>query len=363
MKKTAFLLSFALPLTIFYSCHKTKDTFARDSGTVYLDIPAETYNYFVQDESANNIATLGRVLFYDRHLSINNSISCGSCHKQAYAFSDNTALSRGFENRFAGRNTPALQNLGISGKFFSGGRGNSALFWDGRERDLSKLVSRPISNHIEMGIDNLGSLEQKLAALPYYGELFEKAFGSEQITIEKISVSVAAFMESIRAENTRFDQYQQGYTPLNALELEGETLFNNKYNCRTCHNERIGGYVSGLFKSIGLEVQPVDKGVGAITKDPSDNGKFKVPNLRNVALTAPYMHDGRFKTLDDVLEHYSHGIQADANLDEQLKDSNGQPKHMNINTHEKQAIIAFLHTLTDIDMITNPAYSDPFKIK
>ena len=135
-------------------------------------------------------------------------------------------------------------------------------------------------------------------------------------------------------------------------------------NCGNCHNEQVNGYFSGQFRDIGLDASYSDLGLGAISGRAEDRGRFKVPNLRNVTLTAPYMHDGRFKTLDDVLDHYSHNINSSANLDTFLKTTGtGAPMRMNISAHENQAIIGFLGTLTDADMITNPAYSDPFKTK
>jgi cytochrome c peroxidase len=367
MKKALLLLA-VLPAVVFFSCHRSGSLVPEGSGTVYLDLPDSPYNYskvFGSNSFTNHQATLGRVLFYDRHLSINNSVSCGSCHKQALAFSDNVAFSSGFENRKTGRNTPPIQNLGFSGFGPIGGKGRGSLFWDGRETDIEKLIARPIANHVEMGMSDLSALEEKLKDLPYYKDLFRNAYGTEEITIDRVSRAVASFCSAIMSINTRFDQQQQtGGSALNALELEGQNLFMNKYDCSGCHNEQVNGYFSGRFMNIGLDAPYSDNGLGTITGSASDNGKFKVPNLRNVALTAPYMHDGRFNTLDDVLEHYSHGIKADANLDTLLKaPGTSAPLRMNISAHEKVAIIAFLHTLTDMNMITDPAYSDPFKLK
>ena len=368
----------ALPVAIFFSCHRADVPTPEGGGDAYLDLPDSAYTYYGVPGSSSGLdtinrqTTLGRVLFYERQLSLNNSVSCGSCHKQAFAFSDNVARSAGFENKLTSRNTPALQNLGFSGFFLTGGgpggikfTGGGSLFWDGREREMQKLITRPISNHVEMGMTDLDAMVAKLKALPYYKELFQRAYGTDEITTEKISTSVALFVNAIKATNTRFDQDQQhSGSQLSALELEGMSLFNQKYNCAGCHNENIHGYFSGAFMNIGLEAPYVDKGVGVISGSSEDNGKFKVPNLRNVTLTAPYMHDGRFKTLDAVLEHYSHGIKPDANLDILLRNpSTGAPLRMNISTHEKEAIIAFLGALTDVDMITNPYFSDPFKIK
>jgi cytochrome c peroxidase len=330
MKKLTLLVLLCATVAVF-SCKKEKEI--TGNSTVVLDLPATPYDYFGGNPQENAKATLGRVLFYDRHLSINNSIACASCHRQELAFADNLAGSRGFENRITSRNSMAIQNLNINGMgggvFFVGG---TSLFWDGRENNINNLIRRPIANHVEMGIDDLGSLPAKLAQLPYYSKLFTEAFGSDEITVDNLSTAVATFLAAINSTNTRFDQATNGtgQTHLTGLELQGQSLFNTKYECTSCHQPSIGGYSSTEFMNIGLDYQPMDKGRAAITNDPSDVGRFKIPNLRNVALTAPYMHDGRFSTLDAVLEHYSHGIQKNTNLDARLRTANGDAIRMNI---------------------------------
>lgn len=365
MKKYILLLPLACA-AIFYSCKKDQNAPSNGTGTVYLDLPEKTYNYFgnVQlGDEFNDKATLGRVLFYDQHLSLNNSISCASCHKQANAFSDNVAFSRGYENKLTGRNSMAIENINNNNFFVPGGElSGGTLFWDGRENNVQSLVTKPISNHVEMGIENVSVLPQKLAALPYYKDLFAKAFGAEEITVDKMTEAMYYFLIAIRADATRFDAYMQGNGQLSALEISGMALFNNTYNCNNCHHVFNGSYTSLDFMDIGLDMNGKDKGKGAITGLATDMGRFKIPNLRNVALTAPYMHDGRFKTLDEVLDHYSHNIKNDVNLDSKLK-VNGEPTRMNISTQDRQAIIAFLNTLTDYKMVTDPKFSNPFKVK
>lgn len=380
MKKYLCLLAVGTFVTVFYSCQRLDSPEPEGGGEAYLDLPETVYQYQgtvsnMYFDKLNHQATLGRVLFYERQLSINNSVSCGSCHKQALAFADNVAGSVGFENRITGRNTPAIQNLSFSGfqiggtdqngaRFFDG---NARLFWDGRENNIGRMVTGPITNHIEMGLADKNTMVEKIKALPYYKELFMNAFGSEEVNAERISSCVAVFMLSIKSQKTRFDQDSNGRKDLfSAMEREGAFLFEQKYNCTNCHNENLNGYNSSIvnFKNIGLDAPYTDKGLGTISRNSANDGSFKVPNLRNIALTAPYMHDGRFKNLDEVLDHYSHGIKGDANLDTLLKNPmTGTPMRMNISKHEKEAIIAFLGTLTDFDMITNPAFSDPFKTR
>ncbi len=362
MKKPLLLLTIVALVIVAYSCKKeTPDSSA--GKTVYLDLPGTTAKYFTSGTitpSDNDIATLGRVLFYDGHLSVNNATACASCHKQSLAFADNVAFSRGFESRLTGRNSMPIENMGTPSTSFS----NSILFWDGREQKLQNLVNRPISNHVEMGMD-FSLLPEKLGELPYYPELFQKAYGSTEITSDKISKAVTYFMQSITVNASRFDDYQSQKTQLTAQELQGFNLFNTTYGCNRCHTITSSQYnASAVFADIGLDEKYNDLGRGVISGSEADNGKFRTPNLRNVALTAPYMHDGRYQTLDQVLEHYSHGIANSPNLDINLRDANtNQARQMNISAQDKQAIIAFLNTLTDYNMITDPKFSNPFKLK
>jgi cytochrome c peroxidase len=348
MKSQLTFLAAAGIIFTFNSC--TEDSFKVKPSPVNLTI----------DQSQNPGTELGRVLFYDSHLSVNNAISCGSCHKQTLAFSDNVSLSRGFENIQTSRNAPPIQNLGNS--FF----GSSELFWDGRESFLQSMVLKPIVNHVEMGMNDMDDVVERVRNLPYYADLFEKAFGTPEVTADGIAFALASFTGSIFSFSTRFDRYMGGQeSALSAIELQGKNLFFEKYNCNSCHQtqESNGYQIGGGFVNIGLDVNYVDKGRGAFTHHAEDDGKFKIPNLRNIALTAPYMHDGRFATLDAVLEHYSHGIINHPNLDSRLKGTDGQGLQLNITNEEKTAIIAFLNALTDFQMITNPAYSNPFKVQ
>jgi cytochrome c peroxidase len=377
MKKSIPILIFTsvVATATFFSCKKNEDLTNPEvgsGGTEYLEMPAEPYKYsngFSGTTNHDQKAALGRVLFYDKHLSINNSVSCASCHKQAFAFADNVAQSRGFENRLTSRNSMPLENLPSTGGF--GGGASFNLFWDGRSSSLNDLILRPVGNHVEMGISDLESLTAKLSELDYYDKLFLDAYGDETVTLSRISESMSLFLEAIRADNSKLDKQQRGEKVMNAQELYGMTLFDSKYNCRSCHtlspvSVYYGGAGTSNFLNIGLDPNvgaATDKGRGVISGDPADNGKFRVPNLHNVALTAPYMHDGRYETLEDVIDHYSHNIQNTSNLDSRLRGPDGQPLHMNIDEQDKKALIAFLNTLTDAEMIVDPRFSNPFKIK
>ena len=339
------------------------------ADNVSLDLPSTPFDYNVS--SNDNIATLGRVLFYDRQLSLNNSISCASCHKQNLAFADNVAFSEGFEGKRTLRNSMPIQNLAVSffmdsliidPGFFPGF--TTLLFWDGRETELQQMVLKPIVNHIEMGVRDLDDLSAKLGALPYYQDLFKKAYGDTQISSGRIAESLSHFLMAIKANKTKFDLSVQGVRPLNAIEGLGAELFVTTYECNACHQvQDAHGYLfqGGVFANIGLQAEYADNGLAMVTGSESDKGKFKIPSLRNVALTGPYMHDGRFETLEDVLEHYSGGVQDHPNLDPKLRDANGNPIAMEIPQPDKEAIIAFLNTLTDYEMVTDHRFANPFK--
>ncbi len=377
MKKSFAILAIVGLVVAVYSCRKHSDELTTGQ-TVYLDLPATVDNYHFVDSAKhyNAVATLGRVLFYDTHLSLNNSVSCGSCHKQTSGFADNVAFSSGYEGRLTKRNSPIIANIfsdGISPTL----RSSSVfpLFWDGRETILTHLISRPVTNHVEMGIDDFNSLPSKLSALSYYAPLFKNAYGSSEVSSDKIADAVSVFLISIQSSGSRFDKFTeklltQGHDVSAAAqgifttqELEGYNLFTSTYNCASCHHIFSNSYSTFDIRDIGLEQNYADNGRGVITGLPTDNGKFKVPKLNNIALSAPYMHDGRYKTLGEVIDHYSNNIQQSPNLDKDLMDSTGHAIQMNINSNNKQALIAFLNTMTDFDMISDPKFSNPFKVK
>ncbi|MBK5279395.1 MAG: hypothetical protein JJE09_11095 [Bacteroidia bacterium] len=389
MKQNRFVIALIVLGLISFRC----DPFESLSATeAKLELPETSFNYNVVGATDQQV-TLGRVLFYDPRLSVNNSVSCGSCHKQALAFSDNTQFSRGFENRVTARNSMPIQNI-ISFVFqptlgktesdpvipfdsIPNGQNqpagylpgvvsppdfflkSSSLFWDGRETELESMVTRPIMNHIEMGIHDLEMLAKKLSIIPEYQPLFIVAFGEEEITSRHLALGLSSFLLSIRSNQSKFDRVFNPNingvsTSLSTIEEQGRGLFFNKFNCNSCHE------LNG-FANIGLDAVAQDVGQSLVTGNPQDAGKFKIPSLRNVQLTGPYMHDGRFNTLEDVLDHYSTGIRNSTNLDFRLRGLDGKAKQLNISASEKKAIIAFLNTLTDYEMTTDPKLSNPFR--
>lgn len=362
-------------------------------------LPAESYDYVSKHGVDNNLATLGRVLFFDRKLSVNDAVSCGSCHKQEFAFADNVRFNKGFNGIALNRNSPSIQGIkgfNTSPQFLiSNGsatlvpgsampnRENQTkvlLFWDGRQSNVADMVLNPVLNHKEMNIPDFESLIRKLNSIPYYPELFKKAYGDEQISKERIAFAMEGFLACLNTEavnpvqtNNNFEPSFPGSTLQNTvgltpLEATGQMLFHSKYNCAQCHDpSHTGDYntvASPAFTqmfNIGLDEKLKDAGLGAVTGKAGDMGLFKVPTLKNISLTAPYMHDGRFNNLGEVIDHYSHNIQPNSNLSPLFRNIDGSPRKLNIQPAEKQALIAFLNTLKDPDFLTNPMYSDPFE--
>lgn len=311
---------------------------------------AQSVTKEVQD---NNIATLGRVLFYDGLLSKNNSTACASCHQQDKAFADGTVFSDGFGGEKTSRNSISFQNLSLGNNFF----------WDARQRELVTLVGEPLVNHIEMGIEDIPDLMVKLSETSYYPELFEKAFGDPSVTESKFAEALTQFLASITTTNSVYDRaIENDFEEFSSLEKLGMAIFySDKALCGSCHTganfaapDAVDQYYnpSRGTTNIGLDLDYADEG--------RMDGEFKIPSLRNVALTAPYMHDGRYETMREVLDHYNEGIQAHPNLDPKLM-HNGNPLKMGLSSLELDALEAFMNTLTDVDMTTDPKYSNPFK--
>ena len=365
IKITSILIAFAGMMT-----YCSQDKMLQEITPLKTELSLnDDYQY---SGTTNEIGKLGRVLFYEKGLSVNNAISCGSCHKQHLAFADDVPFSLGFENSKTLRNTISLHDFQSGFLTFNFlPSQSSSLFWDGRSNSVSDAVIQPILNHVEMGIKTEKEIVNLLNTKGYYASLFKSAYGSEEITIDKVADALQGFLISLNSFDSKFDKSQSGAETLTPLEQEGERLFTEKYDCNSCHNilnpQGYGDFndptaTADGFRNIGLNNNDVDLGRAEVTENEADKGKFRIPKLKNVALTAPYMHDGRFETLEDVLEHYSTGIQNNANLDESLAE-NGYPKKMNISETEKEAMVAFLNTLTDYSLISDPKFSDPFIVK
>lgn len=362
----------------FYQIHPLADVAVPATVAQTLSLPTTPYEYAnpvlpahlqtqlirAQDsEPLNNRvtnagATLGRVLFYDKRLSANQTISCSSCHQAEHGFSDPARFSTGFEGGLTGRNSMGL----TSARFYL----RRSFFWDERSATLEVQTLEPIQNHVEMGM-TLDVLNQKVAAQPYYAELFTAAFGNATVTSERISRALSQFVRSIVSGNSKYDVgVPIGFSNFTQQENRGRQIFTtNTGGCATCHGSDNFVPGNGIFNN-GLELNYSDKGVGEVTGLDANEGLFKVGTLRNIELTAPYMHDGRFATLEQVVEFYNSGVVAHRNLSTQLRNppgapGAGQPRRLNLTNADKAALVAFLKTLTDRSVTTDVKFSDPFR--
>jgi cytochrome c peroxidase len=292
---------------------------------------------------------LGRKLFYETLLSANNTMSCGSCHNQSLAFSDNgTRFSTGIDGVQGTRNAQAIINLGW----------NRFYFWDGRAATLEIQALEPIENPIEMH-NTWANAISKLKSAKTYKDDFYKAFGTEEFTKEHAAKALAQFMRTMISYNSRLDKRLRSEINLTASELNGLSIFiSEKGDCFHCHNIDAGRLLTdNQFHNNGLDSIFTDLGLAEVTGNPSDIGKFLTPTLRNIALTAPYMHDGRFQTLEEVVEHYNTGGKASATVDPLMKHVG---TGLSLTNQEKIDLVAFLRTFTDETFITNPDFSNPF---
>ena len=321
-------------------------------------------------------ALLGRVLFYDKQLSATGETSCNTCHLQEAAFSDTKAFSDGINGAVTKRNSIALGSVptfapSVSGYGSSADETRAAVegqvrfFWDERAGTVKEQSEATIQDAIEMGKD-LHQLSDELRNQEMYRILSMKAFGTTELTPDRITLALEKFTSSITSLNTRFDQLanaelfgSQNNGQFTNQELRGRQIFNQ--NCATCHGSNMAQPQENIANN-GLDEVYADRGLGALNDRPWEYGVFKVPFLRNVALTGPYMHDGRFATLREVIDHYSEGIADHPNLDPKLRDAaTGAPLRMNFSESDKQALIAFLEMTTDQDMLTAEAFSNPFR--
>jgi cytochrome c peroxidase len=311
---------------------------------------------------SDRVATLGRVLFYDKRLSVNDTTSCASCHQQASGFDDPRRFSTGFSGTaFTSAHAMRLGNV----KYYRPG----TMFWDKRAASLELQVTQPIAHPIEMGFDSahggINALLTKMAASTYYPDLFTLAFGNAAITEARIQQALAQFARSMISSASRWDTaYAQVFSataqnrnlnaPLpgfSASEELGHQLFmtgpgQGGAGCAACHQP----------PTFALAANSLSNGL-----DANETTIFKSPSLKNVGLSRAFMHDGRFSTLEQVIEHYNSGIQNGPALDNRLKTPGGAPLRLNLTANEKAALVAFLLTLNDGSLTTDAKFSDPFK--
>ena len=342
MKKIIVAFIFIVPL-LFVACDKGEDevpaatpyTLVIPQGLPPMNIPSNN------PLTVEGVA-LGKRLFYDPILSANNTQSCASCHLQETGFSETTQYSTGIDGIEGNRNAMPLINLGWQTKFF----------WDGGANGLESQVIGPITNPIEMH-ETMENVVAKLNAHAEYPDLFKAAFGSAEASSQNIMRAIAQFERTLISGNSKYDQYMRGETFLSSQELNGLSLFTDmeKGDCSHCHS--LGSTFSDFeFRNTGLDSLPVDEGRYLITLNSNDRGKFKTPSLRNVELTAPFMHDGRFQTLLECVQHYNTGFRYSANLDPNLSFAvKGR-----MTQQEMEDLVAFMKTLTDTEFVNNPEF-------
>ncbi|MFP5471031.1 MAG: cytochrome-c peroxidase [Bacteroidia bacterium] len=344
-------------LIIFLSCNKKKSEPIVIRNTVTFQptpYPLNLPEGFPQMPlPADNPLTvegveLGRKLFFEKRLSGDNSMSCASCHLQAFGFTDDDQFSIGIDGLAGNRNSMVIQNLAWSPK----------LFWDGRANSLEQQALGPVPNPIEMH-QKWTDAAKKLTSDSEYKNLFYKAFGSVAIDSTTATKALAQYMRTLISGNSKFDQWLRGEVTLTAEEQEGFNLFNalDGGDCFHCHPVN-PFFTDFSFRNNGLDENPSDKGHGKVTGNATDDFKFKVPTLRNLAYSAPYMHDGRFQTLDEVIDFYSEGLQHNSPNIDPLMEFSSQGGVL-LTPSEKAALKAFLLTLSDPDFIANPEFQDP----
>lgn len=291
---------------------------------------------------------LGKKLFFDKILSGNNTQSCASCHHPQNAFSDNQQFSLGIDKKVGTRNAMPIFNLAWN---------FDELFnWHGSAFGLEKQAFEPVTNPIEMHA-NWAVVANKLQQHPEYPDLFFRAFGSSKIDSILVTKAIAQFERTLISANSKFDKFLLGEATLTVQEQNGFNIFMDeaKGDCFHCHGSNNNPlWTDNKFHNNGLDTNFTDLGLGEITGDPADNGKFKSPSLRNLAFTAPYMHDGRFATLEEVINHYSEGLQPSSTIDPLMKKiSQGG---VNLTLQEKTDLKAFLLSLSDPIFINNPNF-------
>ena len=298
---------------------------------------------------------LGKALFFEKMMSKDGTVSCGSCHNQSSAFTDkDKKFSVGIEGKVGNRNSMAISNLFYHTKGF---------FWDGRAMTLREQSLEPIENPLEMG-ETLDNVVNKLQTQSKYRELFYNAFGDSTVNSLNMSLAMEQFMLTFVSGNSKFDKVERGEAEFTESESRGHGLFFRELetngdvrgaDCFHCHGTADFSNHEYMNNGLDTESEFTDLGRAQFTNKPTDNGKFKTPSLRNIAVSGPYMHDGRFATLEEVINHYNSGIKSSSTLDANI---NGMKFRMELTTQDKIDLVAFLNTLTDEVYLNNPDYKE-----
>ena len=359
--RVKLLLPFALIIIVMLGCKKEQGVFSVYDVTAYdlniINNTLPTPNLPSDNPLTVAKVTLGKMLFYEKAMSLDETINCASCHNQANAFSDINQFSEGVRGALGERQAMAVFNMAWH---------ENEFFWDGRAHLLRDQSIGPIENPLEMG-ETLENVIVKLTNKGY-GDKFIRAFGSEEITSLKISLALENFMLSIISDDSKYDRYLAGNATLSDSEERGRVLFFGEYNefcpnlsgadCAHCHSGN--NFENDLYMNNGLDMDAgfLDFGREEATGNIADRAKFKVTSLRNIEVTPPYMHDGRFQTLEEVVNHYNSNVQNSSTVDPALLGTTSTG--LMLDALEQEDLINFLKTLTDNTFLNNPDYSDPF---
>jgi cytochrome c peroxidase len=353
-----FIFGFSF-LFVFVACRKDKADY---TPTPYqLKVPSHFPDMIIPSNNPMTVegVELGRFLFYEKQLSGDNTMNCASCHMPQHSFSDANKYSVGIDGVFGNRQSMALINIGWENFFF----------WDGRETTLESQILEPVTNPIEMHQSWKDAIHKLNADVKYRNRFF-RAFGEEGVDSVKATKAIAQFIRTMISSESKFDVMykfennmalstaeQAMLSTVDLDEWAGYDLFKslNGADCFHCHNGPLMRVKK--FSNNGLDATFSDLGRGGVTQNPEDHGKFKVTTLRNIAFTAPYMHDGRFNTLDEVIEHYSSGIHMSPTIDPLIEFAN--QGGVQLDAQEKYLLKKFLLTLSDYNFINNPSFKDP----
>ena len=344
-------------LLLLWSCVKTPPSPVIDQTPYVLQYGALSIPELPLDNLLTNEGVkLGRMLFYEQRLSGDNSMSCSSCHNQVNAFSDTAKFSTGIHGDLGHRQAMSVVNMRWN---------TNGYFWDGRADKLREQSLMPIQDAIEMD-ETLDNVLEKLSQDTLYTHQFLRAFGTSEPTSHLVSLALEQFMNTIVSYRSKYDQFLNGSTQLTEQEDRGRDLFFGEYNpffpddsgadCGHCHSGKT--FDSPTYMNNGTDSLNSDIGRYGVTADSADIGLMKTPTLRNIALTPPYMHDGVFQTLEEVVQHYNTGLQSSATLDQALQMTMGTG--LMLNEQDVSDLVSFLHTLTDQELIQDERFSSPF---
>lgn len=353
MKKYSYIIGLFL---LCFSCSDESVDTGYSPVASYLNIPELFSDKLIDPvipidnpQTVEGVA-LGKRLFFDKILSGDGTMACASCHSPANAFTDDTPTSVGIDGQNGQRNSMPLFNLAWNF--------NERFAWDGKELSLERQALEPVENPVEMH-SNWDDVVNRLQSHPDYPELFRRAFNTNFITKELTAKAISQFERTLISANSKFDRFSINQTTLTPQEENGLNVFlsEEKGDCFHCHgNPNSPLWTDNDFHNNGLDATFTDLGLGAVTGDPNDNGKFRTPSLRNLSFTAPYMHDGRFTTLDEVIDFYSEGLQNSPTIDPLMKkvDEGG----VQISDQDKADLKAFLLTLNDPSFLVNPDFQN-----